>query len=108
MKMSLGAAFLAVVVVATAPAFAATHHHKGRHGEHHADHKMKMNQKGSNTTEDLNAKSLDAARAGTPTSPAAPMGGTSAMPSPTVPAGTGVTAPPAAPAPSMPNPSNGY
>ncbi|GAA4494277.1 hypothetical protein GCM10023158_12670 [Gluconacetobacter tumulicola] len=75
---------------------------------------------GSPTTEDLNAKSLANARAGTPPAPeasvppgsmpAAPMMSTPMMSTPTeptatVPSGTGAVAPPMPPAPSMPESS---
>lgn len=93
MKMSTGAAIIASAMLATAPAYAAHHHHKGHMGS-------KMT-KGSATTEDLNKQSLAKARAGMqPSAPETPPAAT-----PSVPAGTGETAPPAAAAPAMPPPT---
>ncbi|MBB2201672.1 hypothetical protein HLH28_08810 [Gluconacetobacter tumulisoli] len=103
MKMSFGAILVAATIVSTVPALAATPTHMARH-----KHMAKGTEKKSevNATEDLNAKSLAAARASM-TTPGMPAEPSVEAPSPTapsvvVPSGTGVTTPPTAPAPSMP------
>ncbi|GBQ91713.1 hypothetical protein AA13595_3166 [Gluconacetobacter johannae DSM 13595] len=97
MKLSFGAILVATAIVSTAPALvAAPPAHAARHKHHMAKGTEKKSQ--VSATEDLNAKSLAAARAGT-TTPTAP---SVESPSSMTPSGTGVTTPPTAPSPSMP------
>lgn len=112
MKLSFGPMIVATALVAGTPALAEPHHHHHHHKDHHQEAAM-----GSPTTEDLNAKSLANARAGTPPAPeasvppgsmpAAPMMSPPMMSAPTatVPSGTGTVAPPMPPVPSMPESS---
>ncbi|GBQ31793.1 hypothetical protein HLH34_13345 [Gluconacetobacter azotocaptans] len=102
MKLSFGAILVATAIVSTAPALvAAPPAHAARHKHHMAKGTEKKSQ--VSATEDLNAKSLAAARAGTTTPTAPSMESPSSMTPPAVvPSGTGVTTPPTAPSPSMP------
>lgn len=88
MKFSaLGATLIAATFAVSSPAFAAHTHHKGHHGATSGMHKKGMmhqkGDKGSPSTEDLNARSLQQAQ--TPVPATAPMAAPNAnptMPSP--------------------------
>lgn len=91
-KFSIGAFALAATMTVSAPAFAAGH-------GHHKAHKGTMHQKadkGSASTEDLNARSLEQAR--TPVPATAPASAPSAVP--TVPTASGAVPPSAGTVPS--------